>query len=569
MDINKLTQEQLLAAEGYFTLATMIGKCLQSAVYILDHPDYRPRVLVYNGEIPEQGSPASEDQENEDPVMVPTESVYSGRIRSGELSIESQIEQAICLFDPRIRDLVGDLPLYDMFHFATSLVDYEPQGSKEDLTPTNKRKAAIAWVITKRAYAIFHMEEALHFMNIPDVLIGDIVLNAPLPSRKMDDTDREFIARACALCAEIIDNDVPLQDLIDAAIKELEEEPVFNDVGKLAPLGSIPNGDVLAFLNRVVSNGLRLRGSKANRHEEITGLRKGNTVRFTRTNKENGNTYTVEIAQADKYLSKTSKTFKKLLLFSLQKMAAQNEPLEVGFSLQELVDLGMYSTTSNAIRGIREFFAQQKQTMLSGTLKKGRKTIREDGGILFYHYHIENGYVKLSVNENFNLDFITNFYTVFPRFAYSLSNNAFSLVRYIFFIARQKTESIKDNGTFNISLEAVRDNIGLPAPADVKNRKYKQYIIDPIESAIEEIETALQTVPEAKDCCFTITPIIPDANNINKWLEGYLTIGLKGDFAERFVKIATDAEAAREKRARAKIAAMAKLEAQKELASKQ
>ena len=97
--------------------------------------------------------------------------------------------------------------------------------------------------------------------------------------------------------------------------------------------------------------------------------------------------------------------------------------------LQELVDLGMYSTTSNAARAIKEFFAQQKQITLGGTVKKGKKTIKEEGGVLFYHYRIENGFVKLSVNENFNMGFIANYFTVFPRFAYALSNNAFTLVR--------------------------------------------------------------------------------------------------------------------------------------------
>ena len=173
----------------------------------------------------------------------------------------------------------------------------------------------------------------------------------------------------------------------------------------------------------------------------------------------------------------------------------------------------------------------------------------------------------MSVNENFNLDFITNYYTVFPRFAYALSNNAFSLVRYIFFVARQNTQHIKDKGTFTISLDAVRENLGLPAPEDVKNRKYKQYIIDPIEEAIEEIETALQTVPEAKEYGFTITPIASDAGNIHKWLEGYLEIGLKGDFAETFIEMATKAEAKREKWNRIKTAELAKLAAKKEAAA--
>ena len=245
-------------------------------------------------------------------------------------------------------------------------------------------------------------------------------------------------------------------------------------------------------------------------------------------------------------------------------MTAQNNPLEVGFSLQELVDLGMYYDTSTARRAVKEFFSQQKLTTLSGTVKKGRKTVKEEGGILFYHYKINNGFVTLSVNENFNLDFIANYFTVFPRFAYALSNNAFSLVRYIFFLARQNAQAIKDKGTFTISLENVRENLGLPSVDEVNNRKYRQFIIEPIEKAIEEVEEALLNVPEAKEYGFTITPCGTDTSNIREWLQGYLEIGLNGDFAETFIRLATKAEKDRTQWTKIKQAELAKIAARQE-----
>ena len=349
--------------------------------------------------------------------------------------------------------------------------------------------------------------------------------------------------------------------------RELEKEAAAAQITTLAPLGSVPNGDSLNWLFRVISaskGGRIVQKNPANRHEEITAQQYGDKVRFTRTNKQTGTTAIVEIDQADKYLSKTNKTFTKVLLFTLQKMTAQNFPLEVGFSLQELVDLGMYSTTSNAGRAVKEFFAQQKLTTLSGIVKKGRKTVKEEGGILFYHYRLENGFVKLSVNENFNMEFIANYFTIFPRFAYALSNNAFSLVRYIFFLARQNTQAIKEKGTFTISLEAVRENLGLPSVEDVKNRRYRQLIIEPIEKAIEEVEEALLTVPEAKEYGFTITPYGTDASGINEWLQGYLEIGLKGDFAETFIRLATKAEKDRVQWEKVKQAELARIAARTE-----
>ena len=347
----------------------------------------------------------------------------------------------------------------------------------------------------------------------------------------------------------------------------LEKELKAGKFSRIAPLGSVPNGDPLNFLYRVMNaskGGRMVEASNGNRHEVITTQLFQNSLTFTRENKQNGSTVIVEIAQADKYLSKTNKTFTKVLLFTLQKMTAQNFPLEVGFSLQELVDLGMYSTTSNAGRAVKAFFEQQKLTTLSGTVKKGRKTVKEEGGVLFYHYKINNGFVTLSVNENFNLDFIASYFTVFPRFAYALSNNAFSLVRYIFFLARQNTQAIKDKGTFTISLENIRENLGLPSVDEVKNRKYRQFIIEPIEKAIEETEEALLSVPEAKEYGFTITPVGTETSSIEEWLQGYLEIGLNGDFAETFVKLAEKAEQERKQWERIKKAELAKIAARQE-----
>lgn len=362
--------------------------------------------------------------------------------------------------------------------------------------------------------------------------------------------------------------DIIAELLEDPEIKRiLEKEMKASQKNTLAPLGSVPNGDSLNWLYRVISaskGGRLVQASAISRNEEITTQKKGDSLRFTRTNKQNGSTVIVEIAQADKYLQKTNKTFLKVLLFTLQKMTAQNNPLEVGFSLQELVDLGMYENTSNARRAVKAFFEQQKLTTLSGTVKMGRKTVKEEGGVLFYHYKITNGFVTLSVNENFNMNFIAPYFTVFPRFAYALPNNAFSLVRYIFFLARQNAQAIKDKGTFTISLEAVRENLGLPSVDAVRNRKYRQYIIEPIEKAIEEIEEALQNVPEAKEYGFTITPVGTDTSNIKEYLKGYLEIGLNGDFAETFIHLATKAEKDRKKWEGIKNAERAKIAAREE-----
>lgn len=369
-----------------------------------------------------------------------------------------------------------------------------------------------------------------------------------------------------------------LQKLYDSIVKSINNSAfVAGSIteekaeSKMNFLNSIPNGEVLHFLYKINANTKGghtiLHGSDRNRHERIetTYSESKNSLRYVRNNRNS--TILIELNEAAQYLNsnKANKTFAKIFLFTLQKMTAQNFPNVVTIPLQDFVDIGMYNTTSNAKRAFLEFFEQQKHITLSGSVKKGRETIREEGGVLFYHYKFpKKGIVELSVNENFNMEFIAQYFTVFPVFAYSLNSNAFSLVRYIFFLARQHTREIKEKGHFSISLDAVREMLGLPAVADVKNRKYKQFIIEPIEKAIEEIEEALLNVPEAKDCAFTITPYGTDKTNIHEWLQGTLEIGLSGEFAESFIKIAKKAEADRERWERAKQNQLAKLAAKAE-----
>ena len=567
MKKDKYTQAHILASEAFANLATILGRSIQVSAFLLHNPDYKPREEIII--MPSPADPAADPVEDEpwEPASTEPAKPAPGQIHSVAPSIDGQIEQVTCLYDPLLVELLGDVALYDMFRLATAQFNYEMKTDdpKQVLSLSDKKKIAISWFIVKRAFVINHYEEVMYILNLPDVIMGSIVYKEPMQSKRITEQDAEDIIAACQLCRELVENNVPLEVLIENALKELEREEKASQFPIIPPLGSVPNGDPLNWLYRVINSkgGRLVDQSKGNRHEAITTQRKGKALRFVRENKQTGTTAIVQIDQADKYLSK-NKTFAKTLLFTLQKMNAQNFPLEVGFSLQELVDLGMYSTTSNAARAIKEFFAQQKQTQLSGIVKKGRKTIKEEGGVLFYHYKLENGYVKLSVNENFNMEFIANYFTVFPRFAYSLSNNAFNLVRYIFSIARQNASRIKDKGSFTISLDSVRENLGFPAPEEVKNRRYKQLIIEPIEAAIEEIEVALMNAPEAQNYAFTITPYGTDTTNINQWLAGYLEIGLKGDFAESFIKMATKAEAKREKWEKVKTAELAKLAAKKE-----
>ena len=565
-DFTNLTQEQIFAAEAYFNLATMVGKCLEISVYQLDHPDYKPRVFVSDS-VNEEAE--TEEEEETAPHTSEPTPISSGRIRSNELSELAQMHQLFCLYDERIRDILGPSSLYEMFRLASSLFSYEFKSPDEEPSPLDRKKIAVAWVIVKRTFAINHMQEALHLLNLPDVLAGDIVYKTQPVGSPMDRQDELFITAACKLCEGVVFNKVPLEQVINDALRSIEKEKRAAQSLILPPLGSAPNGDPLNFLLRVMSGKQEyIVDNRADRHTRITKAQKGDTIRITKSNPDKGSQISVEIRNATKHLNKANKTFIKILFFVLQKMTEQHFPLEVGFSLQELVELEMYSSTKNAWRGVQEFIKQQSDIFLTGILKpKGAQEIEAKGniGIMFYNASLDNGYVTVYVNGNYNFDFIASAFTVFPRFAYRLKNiNAFNLVAYIFFIARQNTSRIKEKGTFTINLDAVRNRLGLPTPDKVNNRRYRQLIIEPIETAIEDIEEALKTLPEAKECSFTITPVGTDTTSINQWLSGYLEIRLKNDFAEKFVEMATSFETTQRKVERARIKEIARLSAKKE-----
>jgi len=566
-DFTNLTQEQIFAAEAYFNLATMVGKCLEISVYQLNHPDYKPKVFVVSSD--NEGDVPEEEEKAEAPASDEPTPISSGRIKSNELSEAAQLHQLFCLYDERIRDILGPSSLYDMFHLASSLFTFDLKSPKDELSPLDVKKAAVAWVIVKRTFAINHMQEALHLLNLPDVLAGDLVYKTQPVGSPMDRQDELFITAACKLCEGVVFNKVPLEQVIDDALRAIEKEKKAAQSLILPPLGSAPNGDPLNFLLRVMSGKQEyIIDNRSNRHERITKAQKGNTIRITKSNPDKGSQISVEIRNATKHLSKANKTFIKILFFVLQKMTEQHFPLEVGFTLQELVELEMYSSTKNAWRGVQEFIKQQSDIFLTGLLKRKDNTeieVKGNTGLLFYNVSLDNGYVRISVNDKFNFDFIASAFTVFPRFAYRLKNiNAFNLVHYIFFIARQNTSRIKEKGMFTINLDAVRNRLGLPAPENVNNRRYRQLIIEPIETAIEEIEEALKTIPEAKECSFTITPVGTDTSSINQWLDGYLEIRLKNDFAKKFVELATSFESTQEKIRRARIKEIARLSAKKE-----
>lgn len=310
----------------------------------------------------------------------------------------------------------------------------------------------------------------------------------------------------------------------------------------LKPLASMPTAEMQTFLARLfTSAGGKVRKSTVTRSEQITFSDYMEDhihyTKYQRSNREKEQA--IIIADASDILTGRNKTFLKIFVFTLQKITQQNNPREITFQLQELVANGMYRSLDTARRAIRTFYEQQSRIQLFQTVRTKAKK-KEQGGFLFYNYDITNNFVTLSVNDRFPVvDLLAKQYTVFPRFSYGLGAQAFALIHYVFSLARQNTRAIAEKGFFNISLDAVRNQLGLPAVGELKDKgQYRQLIQRPIERAIAEITEAAQRNQDEYDGTLSIRLFAAPDQGIRTWLEGYLTIRLTGEYSKSFQAIA-------------------------------
>ena len=351
--------------------------------------------------------------------------------------------------------------------------------------------------------------------------------------------------------------------------EELLADPDLFDSLQLPFMVSIPNSDPLNLLFRAFANKFNIDEQGGSHGEQITTTEAGKKIVITKTRGES----TIQIIIKDKGIlnDKNTKTFAKLFCFCIQELNLQHYKGEIEIDLQKLVDLGMYKTTGTARRALFDFFDLQQNINLAGKLanpKRGKKNepqfVTEEEGLFFYHITKSGtGLVTLYYNEKINLDFIASYYSVIPQFAYGLSNNGFLLVRYIFYLARQNTAAIKKDGSFNIKLENIRENLGLPFVEEVKNRKYKQFIFDPIENAVEEIEEAMRKRPEEenfKEPSLTFSFHGTDTTKPKQWLAGFLEVGFNNELAQEFIRRAEKAEKEREERRKAYLKVLASYE---------
>ncbi len=253
---------------------------------------------------------------------------------------------------------------------------------------------------------------------------------------------------------------------------------------------------------------------------------------------------TIELVDIDK-LTGSNKPAKKLFVLALIKANEQaifNGTLTkdyVSFPLQELIDTGFYSTPQSARKGFNAGMDTLTSLKIKGhiqqTKKKGSSIDALE--VLFTGARVERGQCTIFFNPRISWSFIAQYFTILPRYFFKLPNRASDLLYYIFYLARQHTRDIEERGYFTISFRAIQHRLQLPSEID--NGNPYRTIKEPIEDAIEQIEEEHHQLYNNME--FSLLPVYDENASIADYLNnGYLKVGLSGNFAETFIEISKE-----------------------------
>lgn len=239
-------------------------------------------------------------------------------------------------------------------------------------------------------------------------------------------------------------------------------------------------------------------------------------------------------------LTGSNKTAKKFFLLSLIKaneQAIHNGQATseyISYPLQDLIDIGLYSTLKSARRGFLDGMKRLSEFSLYGQIQiSERKKIDFVGLRPFGISYIENNQCYTKINSEFGWGGLFQFFSILPFYYFKLPNKASDLLEYIFYLARQNARKIEEQGYFTISFRAIQEKLFLPS--EIKNHNPLRNIKKPILDAIEQIEAEHKASYDNKD--LVLIPKYDDKATIEKFLEdGYLQVEIKGDFADIFIE---------------------------------
>lgn len=198
--------------------------------------------------------------------------------------------------------------------------------------------------------------------------------------------------------------------------------------------------------------------------------------------------------------------------------------VEIRYS--QMVEAGMYQSETAARDNFKSNLKKLKSMEFSSELmskKDGKAFIPLFKGEI----PVKGGY-NLVLNDLIDWNAIAEFYTKVPKWAFKLSSRAFSVMFYVFYLARQNVKNINDNHYFTIKPRSIQIFLNLPDEKETTDPK--RVIKEPIKDAIDEINK------EAAPNSFNIE-LEPKA--INRKIKDFLdnstiTVHLNNEYSDAF-----------------------------------
>lgn len=337
----------------------------------------------------------------------------------------------------------------------------------------------------------------------------------------------ELLAAVCyeivqqGLGATKISTNLPAQNLFYNMPDSPASDLVYQVFGAGPDLGDLP------ARKKQYSHGTKMRVEESGKKRKITLESEKNKV-------------VVDLADIDK-LTKNNKPAKKMFILALVKaneQALHNGALTkdyVSFSLQELIDIGFYKTPQSARKGFTSAMNTLADVKVGGEFQRTKRERVTVVGLHPFRYGtVDKSQCVIKLESEFNWAFLAQFFTIIPRYYFKLSNKASDLLYFIFFLARQHTRDIQEQGHFNISFRAIQSRLQLPDETKTKNPQ--RDIKDAIDEALQDIED--NHTREYNNADFALSPFCDENAPIGKYLdEGYLQVSFSGAFAESFIEI--------------------------------
>lgn len=335
------------------------------------------------------------------------------------------------------------------------------------------------------------------------------------------------------------------------SIKASVKQPIAPIVQSENSFYNVPDSTASNLVLDVLGAGADLadlpdRKKQINHNTEYEVLEDGNKRLISLKNGTGTAEVTIELSDIEK-ITGSNKPAKKLFVLSLIKaneQAVHNGQLTkdyISFPLQELLDIGFYKTPQSARKGFNSGADILTSLKIKGKVKKSKKKGAEIDAleVLFTGARIDKGQCYIFFNPRISWGFLTQYFTILPRYYFRLPNRASDLLYYIFYLARQHTRDIEERGYFTLSFRAIQHKLQLPNEKGLNNPQ--RDIKDAIEDAIEQLEVEHSKTYGNME--FSLLPVYDEDAPIAEYLDnGYLKVELKGAFASTFIAISKDTE---------------------------